>query len=820
MATACEPKAKQPKRWPWLAAAVLCLLPGCFGVTHNPSCFPHWFPFGDIIRTHAKPGGCSYWSDFDRHACRLEVRPCESTNPVQTQHVLIATIYDECGQPRRGRRVEWILEGVGNIIEVDESGIFSGRGYKVDNKYAVSYTDYKEHTITRGNLDPNDDFTIRPGQTWCVISSAVEGDTHVTCYAPEIYNWDNHKVFVTKHWVDAEWRFPPPATNRVGTEHVFTTQIWRHTDHQPLAGYRIRYRILDGPSAAFMPARSQEAVAVSDINGNASVSLVQLEPRAGVNRIGIEVIRAPDPSLTSSAGIVIGHGETSKTWEGPQITLKKTAPPAVPVGQEVPYTLTVSNGSRVECQDMTLRDAVPDTLQYVRSEPPASVQGNQLIWTLAGLNGGQAHTVNVFFKATKPGVVTNTAEVQTRDGLHDQQQASTQITTPGLAVQKNGPQTGVVGVPLQYEIVVTNTGSAPVNNVALVDDFDAGLEHESHATKLNLPVGTLGPGESKSVQLTLTPKQEGQLVNRVTATADGDLKASAQHPVTVSKATLRIGLSGPPKRYLNRPADWNITVTNTGQTPLSNVTVHDQLPPELKFVSASQGGGLVNNEVVWAVGALQAGEQKTLQVKTTSVQKTPQALNVAVATADPGGLTVQATAPIQIMGLPAFRLEVQDIEDPIEVGGKTTYRIDVLNTGTLPGTQVQVKAVVPKQLKVINTTGPTNAQVNGSDLLFAPLDQLQPGQKVSYGVDVQALEAGDIRFHVELTSTELKEPVVEEEPTTVYVAPTSSPTGAPPAGTPPTAPPPVGPPTAPPPVGSPTAPPPTAPPGAGLGRPQ
>jgi hypothetical protein len=128
---------------------------------------------------------------------------------------------------------------------------------------------------------------------------------------------------------------------------------------------------------------------------------------------------------------------------------------------------------------------------------------------------------------------------------------------------------------------------------------------------------------------------------------------------------------------------------------------------------------------------------------------------------------------------------------------------------------VQVKAAVPKQLKVINTTGPTNAQVNGSDLLFAPLDQLQPGQKVSYGVDVQALEAGDVRFHVELTSTELKEPVVEEEPTTVYVAPTSTPTGAPPAGTPPTAPPPVGPPTAPPPVG-----PPAAPSGAGLGRPQ
>ena len=49
-----------------------------------------------------------------------------------------------------------------------------------------SYTDYKEHTITRGNGNPNDDFVIRPGQTWCVVSSAVEGDTHIADGAPVV----------------------------------------------------------------------------------------------------------------------------------------------------------------------------------------------------------------------------------------------------------------------------------------------------------------------------------------------------------------------------------------------------------------------------------------------------------------------------------------------------------------------------------------------------------------------------------------------------------------------------------------------------------
>src|SRR6266566_720149 len=263
-----------------LAVGLPALLTGCFGVSQNPSYFPHLLPTGDIIRTHARPPLWGYFSDFDPHACRVEVRPLESTNPVQTQHVLIATVYDDKGVPRRHRRVEWLLEGVGNIVEVDESGLFAGRGYKVDNKYAVSYTDYSEHKITRGNENPNDDFVIRPGQSWCVISSAVEGDTHVTVYAPEINNWQNSRVYVTHHWIDAQWTPPTAAARPCGTEHVFTTNLFRPSDNRPLPNYRVRYRILDGPPAVLLPSRSQEFVAVSDPRGNASVAIAQARPGA------------------------------------------------------------------------------------------------------------------------------------------------------------------------------------------------------------------------------------------------------------------------------------------------------------------------------------------------------------------------------------------------------------------------------------------------------------------------------------------------------------------------------------------------------------
>ena len=49
------------------------------------------------------------------HAVRLEVRPLKSTNPVRSQQLIIATVLDEKGDARRKRRVEWMLEGVGNM---------------------------------------------------------------------------------------------------------------------------------------------------------------------------------------------------------------------------------------------------------------------------------------------------------------------------------------------------------------------------------------------------------------------------------------------------------------------------------------------------------------------------------------------------------------------------------------------------------------------------------------------------------------------------------------------------------------------------------
>ncbi len=426
-------------------AGSLCSLTGCFGLSHNPSYFPYYWPPGDIIPTHAKPAGRGYYANFDPYAVRIEVQPTTMVNPVNTQHVVLATVYDKDGKPRRKRRVEWMLSGEGHIIEVDESGFFPGRGYnKV--KYAVSYTNFGTHKVTRGNFDPKDDFMLRPGQSWCVVSSAVEGDSYLTVFVPAIANWDQRMVVVNCKWVDAGWILPGPGVARTGTQHVFTTQVYRSTNKQPLANYRVRYKILDGPSAVLLPSQSQEAEVITDTKGKAQVAIMQTGPALGVNQVEVEILRPPDPTKPSASAITVAKGFTQVEWLAPKLNVNHEGPETALLGQEVPFTVSLTNTGKIDTAPIEARHPIPEGMQYVSSQPPAFVDGNELVWTLRELPPGQSHSLEVVFKAGKLGKIQACCMARTPDGLQDEQCSIMEVTEPRLALSVTGPETGVVGV--------------------------------------------------------------------------------------------------------------------------------------------------------------------------------------------------------------------------------------------------------------------------------------------------------------------------------------------------------------------------------------
>jgi hypothetical protein len=225
---------------------------GCFGGTANPSYFPYYLPPGDKIETHAKPAGQGYFNDFDPKAATIEITPATGGAAVNSDHVLIATVFDADGQARRKRRVEWILDGPGEILEVDESGILPGRGYREGNHRAVSYTSFRGHTFERGTRDPGDDFRIEAGQTWCIVRSAKPGETTVTAFAPAIHNHDKRTATARITWGGSGDLPAPPRVARGGETAGTSAALPRDTPRETSPAGRPPKLTLsaDAPAAA------------------------------------------------------------------------------------------------------------------------------------------------------------------------------------------------------------------------------------------------------------------------------------------------------------------------------------------------------------------------------------------------------------------------------------------------------------------------------------------------------------------------------------------------------------------------------------------
>jgi uncharacterized repeat protein (TIGR01451 family) len=136
-------------------------------------------------------------------------------------------------------------------------------------------------------------------------------------------------------------------------------------------------------------------------------------------------------------------------------------------------------------------------------------------------------------------------------------------------------------------------------------------------------------------------------------------------------------------------------------------------------------------------------------------------------TAEPG-LSVEGEQPIVVEGIAAILFQVVDVEDPIELGGETTYEIRVVNQGSKAATDVSLEATVPPGLQAVAAEGPVPYRIDRNRVIFDPLPRLAPKADTTYRVRVQGLQPGDQRLSVQLWTAEMDTPVTKEESTRVY----------------------------------------------------
>ncbi|HYF62776.1 MAG TPA: hypothetical protein VD886_08165, partial [Herpetosiphonaceae bacterium] len=107
-----------------------------------------------------------------------------------------------------------------------------------------------------------------------------------------------------------------------------------------------------------------------------------------------------------------------------------------------------------------------------------------------------------------------------------------------------------------------------------------------------------------------------------------------QPTYAVAPVALKVRLTGPAQAAPGGKFSYVIRVTATGVRPMRGVVLEDTLDPNLSFVSASNGGTLNGNTVVWNLGSLGDGESfevtLTVQARKTTLLST-QISNAAAA---------------------------------------------------------------------------------------------------------------------------------------------------------------------------------------------
>lgn len=477
----------------------------------------------------------------------------------------------------------------------------------------------------------------------------------------------------------------------------------------------------------------------------------------------------PLGALASEPGAVEVEGTGrpgERALEGPQrpaLMIQKFAPPEIQVGKPAKFIVQVRNVGSQAADGLVVRDEVPQGTRLISTSPAAEREGSQLVWQLGKLSPGEDRSVEMQVMPTNEGEIGSVATV----AYSAQASVKTRCTMPQLALRLTAPSKVLVGQQQRVKIELRNPGSGDATGVMLYENVPPNVRHPA-GPALEFDIGTLRAGESRELELVLIAEKPGKTVNVLSARGDGNLQVQQQVEFEVIAPALEVDVNGPERRYLERPATYEVSVENPGTAPAHDIQIITKLPKGLQFVRANNMGEYdpASHAVYWSLAELPEGERGTVELVAMPVETGPQTLQVESRAAM--GLADQVQRQIVIDGLAAIMFEVRDLEDPIEVGGETGYEIRIINQGTKAATNVQLGVKLPPGLRLLSAEGETQQAEQRGTILFEPIAQLGAKSDTVYRLRVQGTQAGDQRVTVEVTTDDLAQPIRREESTRVF----------------------------------------------------
>lgn len=325
----------------------------------------------------------------------------------------------------------------------------------------------------------------------------------------------------------------------------------------------------------------------SNQGGKATWSFRQLEPRES-RTFTFRGTGQGTGELRGCAEITFATSACSATrLVQPALELTKTAPPEAMICDPIPIEIVVTNTGTGIARDVTVTDTLPAGWQTTDGR-------DSFVAEVGNLAAGQSRTIKANVRSSRTGEFTNTAMAKEAGGLTAQDSSTTIVRQPVLTLSKNGPTFRYLNRPATYELTVRNTGNAPARNTTLVDTLPQGATFveatdggRAAGNQVTWNLGTLAPGATKTVGLTLVASRVGHLRNVAQARAycaEADAEATLEVRGIPAVLLEVVDIADPIE--IGRNETYEITVVNQGSAEGTNIVITCTLPAEQEYVSA------------------------------------------------------------------------------------------------------------------------------------------------------------------------------------------------------------------------------------------
>lgn len=445
------------------------------------------------------------------------------------------------------------------------------------------------------------------------------------------------------------------------------------------------------------------------------------------------------------------------------IQIDKTMPREVRLKQPFDYSIGITNLTDVMLTNVTITEELPRDFELIGVSPSAKKETNKLVWMIDSFTPKETTQLTV----SGMGTSTDNLENSTTVTYAIQVRSNVRIVQPKLELKIKAPSEVLLCDPIPFEFVISNLGSGFAQNVKIVNTLPAGLQTAEGSREIAYEVGTLLAGQSQQFSTQVRATRTGIYVNKAVASSVYGLMAeSATTVTTVRQPRLTIVTTGPSRQYLGRPLDYEITVTNRGDGPAKDTVVEMPIPAGATSIEATSNANFSGAKLIWQLETLEASASKRVRVSYVPT-KAGAITNIATVTAYCAE-TATASTQTMVTGIPAVRLDVVDLDDPIEVGRPTTYVITVSNQGTAADTNIRVICHLEDKVQYVSSAGDTSGTIMGNAISFAPLHSLAPKARATWRIVVKGVSPGDVRFRVTMSSDQLARPVEDTEATRLY----------------------------------------------------